>query len=97
VNRNHSLTIITSTLKKGAACSSETLVPIYKNKRYHNPEDHTLNSNLREFVKTYKARSSQHSSATTKWCVQPLCYCAGNLLLLQHRDYEQIMSLVYIR
>jgi hypothetical protein len=28
------------TLKREAVCSSETLVPIYKSTRRHNPEDH---------------------------------------------------------
>ena len=40
------LRLVTWTLKMEGACSSKTLVPIYQNKRCHNPEDHNMNFHL---------------------------------------------------
>jgi hypothetical protein len=41
-----------STLKMEGACSSEISISSYKTTRFHNPEDHNLNNNRREILKT---------------------------------------------
>jgi hypothetical protein len=40
------LRLVTWTLKMEGARFSKTLVPVYQNKRCHNPEDHNMNFHL---------------------------------------------------